>query len=98
MRLCPSCFYLHRRTGICDACVKSTPGKIARQHDRRVKQLRRHLAQLQKDVRIIELLVGERERKAARLRSIDSTSWRRVEGRRRLLELALMESPSETLQ
>jgi hypothetical protein len=56
MRLCRSCLQLRRtlRAGFCESCVMSTPREIARQHDRRIRQLRRHRWLLTQDLKATE--------------------------------------------
>jgi hypothetical protein len=93
MRLCRSCLQLRRalRAGFCESCVMSTPRKIARQHDRRIRQLRRHHWLLMQDLKATEFVTRERERIVAQLEAIEPTSWRWARNRRQLLELAMMD-------
>jgi hypothetical protein len=61
MRLCRSCLQLRRalRAGFCESCVMSTPREIARQHDRRIRQLRRHRWLLMQDLKATEFVTQE---------------------------------------
>jgi hypothetical protein len=74
----------------------STPREIARQHNRRIRQLRRHHWLLMQDLKATEFVTQERERIAARLKAIDPASWRRrARSRRQVLELAMMDERGE---
>jgi hypothetical protein len=98
--MCRLCFAkaVLRDGVICETCIQSGPRAIARHHGRRAKELRRRAQLLAQDARWIELVAAELERSAGWLKTVDRRTWRSTKNFPQLLQLAMMDSPTEELQ